>query len=145
MLVAGRAEYRDVSGTHSIWVVDRVPRTFSEVFSFFDTYFAQPSVFFTRQALNLDRLSLREKLHYAMDLDLWLRMGRHARITLVDQHLSWMRQHKDAKTWRDALSVIDEVEQVLEPHSRYVAFRDRKADVCSCTAEPVAGMGGCPD
>ena len=120
VLVAGRAEYRDVSGTHSIWVVDRVPRTFSEVFSFFDTYFAQPSVFFTRQALNSTG-SLREKLHYAMDLDLWLRMGRHARITLVDQHLSWMRQHKDAKTWRDALSVIDEVEQVLEPHSRYVA------------------------
>ena len=27
-LVAGRAEFRDVSGTRSIWVVDRIPRDF---------------------------------------------------------------------------------------------------------------------
>jgi len=120
VVIAGRAEIRDVSGTRSIWVVNRVPQTFSDVFSYFDTYFAQPSVFFTRQALNSTGV-LREDLHYAMDLDLWLRMAGQVRITLVDQHLSWIRQHKDAKTWCETLRVVDEVEHVLRPHSRHVA------------------------
>jgi glycosyltransferase involved in cell wall biosynthesis len=121
VLIAGRAECRDVSGTRSIGVIDRVPQTFSDVFSHFDTYFAQPSVFFTRQALNTTGV-LREDLHYAMDLDLWLRMAGHVRITLVEQHLSWYRQHRDAKTWRDnALRVLDEAEHVLQPYSRLVS------------------------
>jgi hypothetical protein len=122
VLIAGKSEYRETSGTRSIWVINRVPQTFSEVFSYFDTYFPQPSVFFTRRALNSTGV-LREDLHYAMDLDLWLRMAKRVRITLVDQHLSWMRQHKDAKTWRDTLRVVDEVEHVLQPHSRHVAPR----------------------
>jgi glycosyltransferase involved in cell wall biosynthesis len=120
VLIAGRAEYRDDSGTRSIWVVNRLPQTFAEVYSYFDTYFAQPSVFFTRKALRCAG-ALREDLHYAMDLDLWLRIAGEVRITLVEQHLSWMRQHNDAKTWRDTLCVIDEVERVLQPHSRHVS------------------------
>ena len=120
VLIAGRAEIREVSGTRSIWVIDRVPQTFTDVFCYFDTYFAQPSVFFTRQALNFSGV-LREDLHYAMDLDLWLRMAGHVRIVLLEQHLSWIRQHKDAKTWRDTLLVVDEVVHVLEPYSSHVA------------------------
>ena len=121
VLIAGMAEYRDISGTRVIWVNDRIPRTFSDVFLHFDTYFAQPSVFFTRQALNSTGV-LREDLHYAMDLDLWLRMARHVRIILIEQHLSWMRDHKDAKTWRDnALRVLDEAEGVLQPYYRLVS------------------------
>lgn len=120
LLIAGTAEYRDVSGTRIIGAITRVPRTFADLFSHFDTYFAQPSVFFTRQALESAGL-LREDLHYAMDFELWLRMARHARIMLVEQHLSWFRQHKDAKTWRDTLKVLDEVEQVLEAYSDFVS------------------------
>ena len=56
-----------------------------------------------------------------MDLDLWLRMTCQARITLVEQHLSWMRQHNDLKTWRDTLYVLDEVQRVLLPYSGQVA------------------------
>ncbi len=121
VLIAGTAEYRDVSGTRCTWVNNRIPQTFADVFSHFDTYFAQPSVFFTRQALNCSGV-LREDLHYAMDLDLWLRMARHARITFIQQHLSWMRDHKDAKTWRyNALRVLEEAEHVLQPFARLVS------------------------
>jgi glycosyltransferase involved in cell wall biosynthesis len=121
VLIAGTAEYRDVSGTECTWIHNRIPRTFADVFLHFDTYFAQPSVFFTRQALNSAGV-LREDLHYTMDLDLWLRMAQHARIILVNQHLSWMRDHMNAKTWRDnALRVLDEAEDVLQPYSRLVS------------------------
>jgi glycosyltransferase involved in cell wall biosynthesis len=121
VLIAGTAEYRDVSGTRCTWVHNRIPETFADVFLHFDTYFAQPSVFFTRQALQCAGV-LREDLHYTMDLDLWLRMAQHARITLVNQRLSWIRDHKDAKTWRDnALPVLDEAEDVLQPYSRLVS------------------------
>jgi glycosyltransferase involved in cell wall biosynthesis len=120
VLIAGKAEAREVSGTRTIWVVDRVPQTFSDVFSHFNTFFGQPSVFFTRQALNLSGI-LREDLHYAMDLDLWLRMARRVPITPIDQYLSWMRQHEDAKTWPgNALRVYDEVEPLLQSYSRFV-------------------------
>jgi GT2 family glycosyltransferase len=120
VLIAGTAECRDAAGARSLWVIDRLPQTFSEVFSCFDSFFPQSSVFFTRQALNATG-PVREDLHYAMDLDLWLRMAGHARIMLIKQHLSWHRRHEDTKTFRDILRLLEEIEQVLQPHSRYVA------------------------
>ena len=56
-----------------------------------------------------------------MDLDLWLRMARHARITLVEQHLSWHRRHEDAKTYGNIVRLLEETERVLRAHSRDVA------------------------
>ena len=102
--------------------------------SHFDTYFAQPSVFFTLQALKYTG-ALREDLHYAMDLDLWLRMARHARITFIEQHLSWMRDHKDAKTWRyNALRVLEEagtrIQAVLPSRLPWI----REANLCTRAA-----------
>jgi glycosyltransferase involved in cell wall biosynthesis len=121
ILIAGGAECRDASGIRTIGVIRRVPKTFSDVFLHFDSWFAQSSVFFTRQALNSTGV-LREDLHYAMDLDLWLRMTRHARITPVERHLSWFRVHENAKTWPDnALPVLDEAERVLQSHSGFVS------------------------
>jgi glycosyltransferase involved in cell wall biosynthesis len=120
MLIAGKAEAREVSGIRIIWVVDRVPQTLPDVFSRYNIFFGQPSVFFTRQALNLTGI-LREDLHYAMDLDLWLRMAQRVRITPIEQYLSWMRQHDDAKTWPgDPFRLLDENEQVLRSYSRFV-------------------------
>ena len=120
VLLAGTAELRDVSLTRVISVFDRLPQTFSEVFSQYDTSFAQPSVFFTRRALKLAGV-LREDLHYAMDLELWLRMARHVPITLIEQHLSWMRRHDDAKTWfGNPLAGLAEGEQVLQSYSQFV-------------------------
>jgi glycosyltransferase involved in cell wall biosynthesis len=120
LLVAGKSEYRDETGTKSIWVIERVPQTLHEIFSYFgDTYFAQPSVYFTRSGLYQSG-GLNDGLHYAMDLDLWLRMAETSRIYIIGRHLSWMRQHNDAKTWRDTFQTIEEVERVLMAHSRKV-------------------------
>jgi glycosyltransferase involved in cell wall biosynthesis len=119
VLVAGKSEYRDVTGTRSIFVVERIPKTYAQIFSF-DPYFAQPSVFFTRPGLS-QAGRLNEDLRYAMDLDLWLRMAETSRICLVERHLSWMRQHDEAKTWRDTLHFLDEIDGVLAAHSRKAA------------------------
>ena len=121
VLIAGRAEIRDVSVARTIWVFDRIPQTFSDTFSL-EAYFPQPSVFFTRKALTLAGF-LREDLHYSMDFELWLRMmTRHVSVALIEQHLSWMRQHEDAKTFPgNALPGLEEGERVLQSYSRFVS------------------------
>jgi glycosyltransferase involved in cell wall biosynthesis len=125
VIIAGRAEIRDVSVSQTISIVDRLPQTFSDVFSL-ETSFPQPSVFFTREALKLAGV-LKENLHYAMDFELWLRMAPHVPITLIEQHLSWMRQHDDAKTWPgNALPGLEEGEQVLRSYSRFVPAETAK-------------------
>ncbi|HZT88953.1 MAG TPA: glycosyltransferase family 2 protein [Stellaceae bacterium] len=116
LLIAGRSEYRNETGRARIWAVDAVPESRAQTFRYFSgLYFAQPSVLFTRSALGASG-ALDEALHYAMDLDLWLRMTKLARIVTVERRLSWMRRHDDAKTWRDPLPVFDEVERVLRAH-----------------------------
>jgi len=115
MLVAGFSEFRDASGNRPLWVVDRLPYTASDVFCFFSTYFPQPSVFLTTTALEACG-GLAEHLYYAMDLDLWLRVAEKGRIELIDRHLSWMRQHDQAKTTRGGFNKLAEVEEVLRAH-----------------------------
>jgi GT2 family glycosyltransferase len=119
VLIAGRAEIRDVSVTRTLSVYDRLPQTFSDTFSL-EASFPQPSVFFTREALKLAGF-LREDLHYSMDFELWLRMTRHVPIALIEQRLSWMRQHEDAKTFPgNAVPGLEEGERVLQSYSRFV-------------------------
>ena len=121
VMIAGHSEYRDVSGTKTLWRAEQVPRTLPEIFGYFsDWYFAQPSVFLTRSAL-CRAGGPNENLHYAMDLDLWLRVAADSRILVLEKHLSWMRQHENAKTWRDVFKMYDEVESVLRSHSHLVA------------------------
>jgi hypothetical protein len=133
-LLAGTAEIRDVSLTRVILVHDRTPRTFFDVFSQFDTSFAQPSVFFSRKALRLAG-NLREDLHYAMDLDLWLRIARHVPITVIEQHLSWWRAHDDSKTWSGDPLPLEEGERVLQSYSRFVPAEIAKRTFASSHRE----------
>jgi hypothetical protein len=53
-------------------------------------------VFFRRSALDAVG-SLNEQLHYAMDLDLRLRMAERYKIEILPQLLSWMRMHESPK------------------------------------------------
>jgi glycosyltransferase involved in cell wall biosynthesis len=82
------------------------------------TSLPQPSVFFRRQ-LFLDAGALREDLHYAMDLDLWLRLFARARATrYLPQVLSLIRTHPDAKTQRGMLKQIVEVWRIRHGWAR---------------------------
>jgi glycosyltransferase involved in cell wall biosynthesis len=70
-----------------------------------------PSVFFTREAF--DHVGgIDESLHFAMDYDLWLRIGREFGARHVDQIWGVQRIHDDAKTakyfdefWPERLAV----------------------------------------
>jgi glycosyltransferase involved in cell wall biosynthesis len=111
--LAGRSEMRDVSGTKTFWRVENLPRSLAQLLEYpLGRYLAQPSVFFRRCVL--DRVGpLDERLQYAMDLDLWLRMAEHYQIEILPQTLSWMRIHESAKTIRDGVQVYSEVETII--------------------------------
>lgn len=128
----GASEYRDVSGRDILFDVSVLPTDVKGLFAYPDgLYLAQPSVFFTRKAW-VDAGGLDEKLHYAMDLDYWIRLARASNFWKIDAKLSWMRQHDDAKTWRDEKNVILEVEKVLASHSNLVTPQIFSSAMRSC-------------
>jgi glycosyltransferase involved in cell wall biosynthesis len=82
------------------------------------TAIVQPALFF-RRALFQRVGGLREELHWAMDLDLWLRMLPAARsVEYLPEPLACLRCHEDAKTYRGMLLQIREVQEIKR---RYTA------------------------
>ena len=73
-------------------------------------WFAQPSTFFRRSLFDKAGRQLDEHLHYAMDLDLWLRFLKIAPPGFIDAEISVYRHHVLGKT--HALSVNGEAEIV---------------------------------
>ena len=139
-ILAGRSEIRDVTGTEILWRVDELPCSCTELLEFpLGRYLAQPSVFFRRSVL--DRVGpLDERLHYTMDLDLWLRIAERYKIETIPDILSSMRMHESAKTFRGTVHVYSEVESIIHRYrsglvrSKYKillrATRRHKADAC---------------
>ena len=119
-VLAGASEYRSFDGSCTMWKVDALPTSLAQLHKFAEGLFlAQPSVFFRRQAFELVG-PLAEDLHYAMDLDLWLRFARRYAIQTTPIELSWMRQHDGAKTFADPLASLREVEHVLRTYEALV-------------------------
>ena len=79
-------------------------------------WIAQPSTFFCREVYQTAGNQIREDLHYAMDLDLWLRLVKLLPAGSISQELSAYRYHADGKT--SAMSVEGEAEivRVLVEH-----------------------------
>jgi len=138
--LAGLSEIRDVTGAEILWLVNDLPHSLSQLLEYpLGRYLAQPSVFFRRATLDAVG-PLNEQLHYAMDLDLWLRMAEHHRIEILPQKLSWMRRHDNAKTLRENVRVYTEVESIIDRYrsnistSKYRslvrAVRRSKAHAC---------------
>lgn len=72
-----------------------------------DFHFIQPSCFFTPKAWQVCG-PLDERIHMAMDLDLWLKFGRFFRFARTDALLSCARLHDSAKTTQFAnMSLVD--------------------------------------
>lgn len=79
-------------------------------------WFAQPSTFFRRDLYDRAAGLIREDLHYSMDLDLWLRLLKHAAPGFIHADISVYRHHVAGKT--HALSEMGEAEivKVLAEH-----------------------------
>ena len=65
-----------------------------------EAFFCQPSCFFDSR-LFTDVGGLDERLHYAMDLDLWLRLSELGDFASTDEVVSYYRYYASAKTFRD--------------------------------------------
>jgi glycosyltransferase involved in cell wall biosynthesis len=111
--LAGFSEMRNIEGKEVLWTVDTVPQNLTDLLEYsLGRYLAQPSVFFARSTFN-DIALLDEQLHYAMDLDLWLRLAERHDLHVLPRMLSWIRVHENAKTFRDNLLVYTEVDAIV--------------------------------
>ena len=93
-------------------------------------YLPQPSVFFSKWLME-QAGALDNRLHYAMDLDLWLRFRERAPLAYIPVQLSALRQHDDAKTLRDNERAMREVEEVVRRHQRNVSVPARVSAVAA--------------
>jgi glycosyltransferase involved in cell wall biosynthesis len=71
-------------------------------------FICQPAVFFRRSIV--DRFGyLDENLHYCLDYEYWLRIGRTLPFYYLKERLAGSRMYQDNKTLRDAVAVHEEV------------------------------------
>ena len=77
------------------------------LYHWIERFFMQPSCFFTKKAWEACG-PLDEEIHFAMDLDLWLRIAKKLSFARTDTMLSTSLVHTDAKTTTSAdLSRMD--------------------------------------
>lgn len=79
-------------------------------------WIAQPSTFFRRSLYQRAGNHVREDLHYAMDLDLWLRLLKLAPAGTIADELSAYRYYEAGKTSAMAVEGEAEIVRVLAEH-----------------------------
>jgi glycosyltransferase involved in cell wall biosynthesis len=77
-------------------------------------WFAQPSTFFSAALFRKVGGAVREDLHYAMDLELWLRLLVRAAPGIIPEAVSGYRIHEDAKTGMLTVPAELEIIAVIE-------------------------------
>jgi len=94
-------------------------------------YIPQPTVFMRRSAL-FEAGLLDERLHYAMDYDLWLRLAGVAELKRLDGELASFRLCPGTKSGtypdhfgRDRLTILDRIYAIPAFARQHAAFRDR--------------------
>lgn len=80
-------------------------------------YILQPAAFVRRSALEaVDYLD--ESLTWAMDWDLWIRIGQRFPVQYLPRRLAQARLHPDTKTNRAGWSKLSEMRRILRRHTR---------------------------
>ena len=105
-LVYGNCEYIDERGD----VVRRYPLRqvdWAELIVSPYTMIAQPATFFRRRVLEIVGY-LNETLHYAMDLEYWMRVAARHHIACLPEYLAAFRFHADQKSRSRLASMTDE-------------------------------------
>ncbi|MGE4070523.1 MAG: glycosyltransferase family 2 protein [Lysobacterales bacterium] len=88
-------------------------------------WIAQPSTFFSRGLYARAGNGVREDLHYAMDLDLWLRLLKLAPAGSIAHEMSAYRYHEAGKTSAMAVQGEAEIVMVLSEHLGLTLALDR--------------------
>lgn len=82
-------------------------------------FIVQPSVFFKRSVLEREGF-LRDNLKFAMDYDLWLRLGRKYEFYFIRKPLAKFRIHKDSKSFNNQLRFIPEKLRIIKDNGGYL-------------------------
>ena len=116
MMVYGRGDFVDEAGR------GQRPFRFSEPFNLrrlveVHDYILQPAAFVRREALEAVGY-LDESLNWAMDWDLWIRIGRRFRVGYLPIDLAVVRLHPATKTSLAGAAKILEMHRIVRRHSR---------------------------
>lgn len=113
-MVYGEAYYTDEKGN----IIEACPtRPFRYENLAVASPMCQPSVFYKRKVL-LDAGLLNIELHYTMDYDLWLRIGKGCEIRQIPAYLATYRLHSESKTVAESHSILMQKE-ILDTVQRY--------------------------
>jgi GT2 family glycosyltransferase len=84
--------------------------------TYLSDYVLQPAVFFRRAAVETVGW-LDESLHYAMDWDLLIRLGKKFGLAYTPEYLAALREYPEAKSFSGGRARIAEIRRVLERHT----------------------------
>lgn len=115
--VAGGGHFIDASGaTLRSYSPPAQPLRSTDLAPWTHTWFGQPGCLFRRDLYLRAGGHVRTDLHYAMDLDLWLRLGQWEPLQPVPAELGAYRLHERSKTMAERAPMEVEVVQVLLEH-----------------------------
>lgn len=116
-MVYGEAYYTDEKGN----IIEACPtRPFRYENLAVASPMCQPAVFYKRKVLS-DAGCLNMELHYTMDYDLWLRIGKRCEIRQIPAYLATYRLHSDSKTVAESHSILMQKE-ILDTVQRYFGW-----------------------
>lgn len=84
-------------------------------------YICQPAAFFRREVFEECGM-LDDKLQFALDYDLWIRIAKRYPMVQVDTFLANSRLHGGAKTVKQTAAAMRETIGVLQSHYGYVPY-----------------------
>lgn len=114
--VYGNAEFVDAEGRVIGPCAQVEPFDLERLITVLD-FIVQPATFFTRAAYEAAG-GLDRSLHYCLDYDLWIRLGRKAPLRYVEQTLAQVRLHAETKTASGGLPRLLEIERMIRRHGR---------------------------
>ncbi len=114
MMVYGEARFVDAAG-RDLGRCDQVEPFDLDRLVHWGDIVAQPAAFFRRAAFEAVS-GLDETLHWTMDYDLWIRIGRRFPVLYVPEQLAWYRLTGANKTLRGGKARLDEIAAVGRRH-----------------------------
>jgi glycosyltransferase involved in cell wall biosynthesis len=82
---------------------------------YFGDYILQQSTFFRRSVFDSIDL-LGESLHYTLDWDLFIRIGKRFRVDYIPEYLGAIREHGEAKTSVGGVRRFQEIKSLIRKH-----------------------------
>lgn len=131
--VVGAGEMVDTAGARLVHL-DPFEVSVGGLYHWLDRFFWQPSCFFTRTAWETCG-PLDENIHYAMDLDLWLKIAKRFPFASMPQLLSYNLKHSEAKTTEYGYRSIADVACVATEHGGADAVRNDLAAILKSLME----------